>query len=296
MMKRKIEPVWLQLDYIQSYIKLKKEHPYYVRVDYDHDRDIKNPFYERAREFVYYMSQEREPELEGFDYTTAEDIFEEDLKKANIYEYCQYLNFKFVCYLDAYCAARVKHMITEYAWEDTNLVYLVNAYDIKFFNIAEQDYILREVDIVNEEEKQKANDRIYNNKSSPYQGKVEVLWAFRQYYEDMKSDLDINKEFEETILENPTSNEAFKIINPETTFTLYDVMTNVKEFEKFKAWLQNRSMEPGKLGKLFKSALKFAETSATANMSKASAATKIQKSSTHRQTNRNEPGNDNAAK
>ena len=123
-----------------------------------------------------------------------------------------------------------------------------------------------------------------------------MLWAFRQYYEDMKSDLDINKEFEETILENPTSNEAFKIINPETAFTLYDVMTNVKEFEKFKGWLQNRSMEPGKLGKLFKSALKFAETSATANMSKASAMTKIQKSSNQRQTHRNEPGNDNAAR
>jgi hypothetical protein len=263
MMKRKLEAVWTQFDYIQTYIKLSKDHPYFIKVDFDFERDTKNPLYERARHFIYYLAEEREPELEGFDYASEEDHFEENLKANDIYEYCQYVNFKFVCYLDAYCASRVKYMISEYAWEDTGLVYLVNAHRIRFFNLDEiDDYVLKEVDIVNDEERQKALDKLNTNKGSPYQGKVEVLWAFRQYYDDIKKDMGINKDFDDSILENPQSNEAFKQMNPETAFTLFDVLTDGKQFELFKIWLQNRSTEPGKLANLFKSALKYAESNA----------------------------------
>jgi len=154
-------------------------------------------------------------------------------------------------------------MISEYAWEDTGLVYLTNAYKIRFFNLDELDeYTLKEVEIVNEEEKQKAMDKIYGGKPSPYQGKVEVLWAFRQYYEELKKDMDINKAFEDSILENPASNEAFRLINPEASFTLYDVMTNPKHFDAFKQWLQVRSQDlSSQNSKAYKSALKYTETS-----------------------------------
>ncbi len=239
-------------------IHFKKEHPYYIKIDFDFERDHKKELYEKARDYIYYLTQEREPELEGYDYATEEDYFEEGLKQKDIYEYCQYLNFKLICYLDAYCAARVKSMMSEYAWEESNLVYLINANKIQFFSAKEmEDYTLKEIFIVNDEEREKVLEKLNNapKSKSAYQGKVEMLKAFRQYYGEVKKHMGLNPDFDHIALENPQSNEAFKQLNPETSFTLYDVMTDPKEFEKFKAWLHNRAQKVGPQSGFFQSAL-----------------------------------------
>jgi len=75
----------------------------------------------------------------------------------------------------------------------------------------------------------------------------------------------VHNALDDSVLENATSNEAFRQINPETSFTLYDVMTDEKQFEKFKIWLKNRTLDPGSLAKLYKSALKYAETASSFN-------------------------------
>ena len=208
------------------------------------------------------MSSGKDQDIEGFDHATEEDYFEEELKRRDIYEYCQYLTFKFVCYLDAYCMTRIKEMTVEYAWEDTDLVYLVNAFKIQFFNLSYvNDYMLKEIDVVNEELRNAALSKI---KASPYQGKIEQMYAFREFlnerYQEIKKNLGVQKDFEESVLENPASNEAFKMLNPDASFTLYDVITNEEEFEKFKVWLIKKAESSGDKSNFYKSALRSAQT------------------------------------
>jgi len=139
---------------MQIYTKMKKEHNYLIKVEFKHMRDRHNPLYDKAANYIYYMQEDRDIDIDGFSQATEEDYLEEKLKKTNQFEYCQYLTYKLVCYLDSYCKTRVKEMIAEFAWEDTDLVYLVNAYRIFFYNLAQvTDYALRHVNIVNQEER-----------------------------------------------------------------------------------------------------------------------------------------------
>ena len=126
------------------------------------------------------------------------------------------------------------------------------------------EYVLQEIQIVNEQERENAmenleSDRIYPNKEKEY-----MLRAFKEFYKEIKNEMEIDKAFEELPLENLTSNQAFKQLNPETSFTLFDVMTDEKRFEEFKTWIKQRIKSSESFTGLIQSALKFTETKSSA--------------------------------
>ena len=190
-----------------------------------------------------YFKDDENNDLEGYSEVNDEDYYEDSLKKKNIYEYCQYLTFKIVHYIDAFAGSKITDMTTEFAFDNSNQFYLVNAYKIYYLEAQPNDYVLEKVDLVNQNIRDQIKRDLYQNKGKM---RAEIISVIKEYMDKFyknvkKKSRIIEVEHKEIYSDDSNTDKAFKEINPEAPFNFSDLLTNKIEISRFKKWLNKRA-------------------------------------------------------
>lgn len=187
--------------------------------------------------------------------------FEIDLKRNNFNEYCNYITYKIVHYIEAFYGAKIMKFIVEYLVDDFNNLWLMNCCHIKCYeasSMQDADYVLKKVNLNDTEKKNQIINELqtfYNKAPKSRKKKIEKNYdRFMKNYEKTKEELGIDLNAKTP--EDSFSDNVFKNLNPNNPQTLSNVMKNSHKIGLKRYILQNF---PENLLKFEKEAKEFEE-------------------------------------
>lgn len=170
--------------------------------------------------------------------------FEIDLKKSDLNDYCYYITYKIVHYIEAFYGVKIFKFIAEYLQDDFNNFWLMNCCHIKYKETAtlpEADYILKKVNLIDAEQKNqlvKDLEAFYNKAPKSRKKKIDKNYQrFLANYEQTKEQLGIDLNAKTP--EDSFSDNVFKNLNPNNPQTLSNILKNSHKTSLKRYVLQN---------------------------------------------------------
>ncbi|EAS01541.2 hypothetical protein TTHERM_00899400 (macronuclear) [Tetrahymena thermophila SB210] len=131
MMKRKIDPVWSSILFIQNYMKVKRRNMEYIKVKFRYEEDQWHPLFNRALNEIQIINGEISQASQDYISQEQEQEFEERLVKQNLETYIKYMCFKMFHYIEVFFSSKITRMRTEWMIDDFGHIYFMNAYKVK---------------------------------------------------------------------------------------------------------------------------------------------------------------------
>ena len=215
---------------------------------YIYEKEKHKELFTKSLNEICFLSNLRPPsEDKGPSIAEEESLqFEAELKKNNIIEYSNYITYKIVHYIEAFSGIKIMKFIAEYLKDDFNNLWLMNCCHIKSFDIntmftKEPDYILKKVNLIDQEQKNelvKDLDNFYEKSSKIRKKKIDKISdKFIGNYEKTKEQLGID--LNQKTPEDSFSDNVFRNLNPNNPFTLSHILKNSHKIALKRYILQN---------------------------------------------------------
>jgi len=238
LVKRKIDPIWKNIQYIQNSMRTKKVMHTLQRVYFVYDREKENPLFERALREVRFLNGEIFKASEDYIPPIEEMRFEEELKTTNEKEYCLYLLYKIYHYLFKIHNIKVIKMGGDFVRDESGIVWLINLSRVHYeaLDVDEED----DLPLKNMEAPDK--DDLAQRLESHYK-EVERTEAIRllnnilcQHYENIKKYLS-GQDLQEVYYEDSLTDEMFLKLHPNSPFGLGDILRSRVSFDKIRTFI-----------------------------------------------------------
>lgn len=213
---------------------------------YIYEREKEKDLFKRSLSDICFLSNMHSPNedrpMNIMDQETLQ--FEIDLKKSDLNDYCYYMTYKIVHYIEAFYGVKISKFIAEYLQDDFNNFWLMNCCHIKYKETAalpEADYILKKVNLIDAEQKNqlvKDLEAFYNKAPKSRKKKIDKNYQrFMANYEQTKEQLGIDLNAKTP--EDSFSDNVFKNLNPNNPQTLTNILKNSHKTHLKRYVLQN---------------------------------------------------------
>eukprot|EP01016_Furgasonia_blochmanni_P014300 TRINITY_DN1746_c0_g1_i3.p1 TRINITY_DN1746_c0_g1~~TRINITY_DN1746_c0_g1_i3.p1 ORF type:complete len:420 (-),score=80.08 TRINITY_DN1746_c0_g1_i3:176-1435(-) len=192
--KRKIDPVWNKIQYIQAFIKSKRGFVDLTRVYFNQDEVFRDPLYNRAVNEVNIINGE--VPIASSDYVSNDDEekYEERLRNANPTDFCKYLLYKMVAFVETSASVKIKKITAEFFRDEHGECWLFNMCRLNYMenvpaaNITGADFYLKKLNMLDPVED--GPDRIDELEEDYHKYHNKLSLEVQMEYESKKADLD----------------------------------------------------------------------------------------------------------
>ncbi|KAL4435112.1 hypothetical protein ABPG74_003605 [Tetrahymena malaccensis] len=227
MMKRKIDPIWSNVHYIQNIIKVKKNKFQYQHYFFIYEDVKDDELFYRAFKDIQILNGEISSVSSEFVPIDVEEEFETRLMYDQIVEYQKYITCKIFHFLQTFHSVTLETLETEWLQDDTGALYLVNCKNISYTSQG-RTYITTEMYYKRIEEKAEKKLKLKEGLEEKYKDYRKD--AIQKLSDDMMKNYEAKKkklgilQQKKTREEVDISDEVFQKIYPEIKFKLSDLL------------------------------------------------------------------------
>lgn len=201
--KRKQDPSWKEIQFLQLFIKTKK-FPYEIlKIKFKWSHEIKNEdLYKRAQIDISIANGDIPFSSADYIALEEEDIFQEKLKNTNLTDYCKYMFYKIHIFIEKFYSVLITKVSNEFIKDENNHVYYINAFNLRYENVHNKFFISEELyrkvmndPVIKQKEKlKKQYEELQKNELYALFAKI-----FFQDYEQKKTQIGFNMRIIENI-------------------------------------------------------------------------------------------------
>ena len=213
-----------------------------MRVYFFYDEEKSKPLFEKSMKEILYLNGDLAKASEEYIPVAEEELFEFTLRQQNPEQYCLYMVYKIVHYLEIISGVRVRKLVAEFVKDSAGVYWLIDVFklDYKELGTKKEEGAASKISI------EGSLQQIGNSES-----KIDVVPILpervamvgsigKKNYEKLRNKLNLNNQaIQRKLQEEEDSENTFSYLYPESDFTLRDLQKNHVGADKMGALLRD---------------------------------------------------------